>query len=194
MKISLVLCCGSALAGFAGAENIRECPADEQEDQTLTNFKPCHVDDGPSFTDYQRVGLLEPFISQWNWYLKRDKVPSLTEECKGGTAAGCERGSIDWTAAANSGSARQVVIDTDFENEVDDYVAVAWALLSSVGPSAQVNITSIVVAPFSFRYRFLPLVQAQLLGHAQQIPIIDKRRMISFTVLLQAQAPGKYRR
>lgn len=79
MKRSLV-----ALVGFASAVNVKECPADEQEeaDQTLLKkFKPCHVDD-PSFTDYQRDGLLEQFISQWNWYLKSDKVQFLQKSVK----------------------------------------------------------------------------------------------------------------
>lgn len=35
----------------------------QEEDQILKNFKPCDVDD-PSCTDYQRAGLLDPFISQ----------------------------------------------------------------------------------------------------------------------------------
>ena len=94
-----------------------------------------------------------------------DQVPSITDFCKYQTAENCDRGSIDFTAANNNGKPRQVVIDTDFQNEVDDYLAVAWALLSSVGPgpSAQLNVTSIIAAPFSFRYRFLPLVRAQVL-------------------------------
>jgi len=116
--------------------------------------------DDCAFTDYQKVDL-ESFVLIWQGHLKRDNVPSITSFCDNGTAAGCERGSIDWTATGNKDKPRQVVIDTDFQNEVDDYFAVAWALLSSVGTSAQVDVVSIIAAPFSFRYRFLPLVRAQ---------------------------------
>lgn len=135
----------------------------ELDDDPLTCFEPCPVDD-ESFTDYQNVNL-EPFITQWTKHLEMDQVPSITDFCKDGTAESCDRGPINWTAANNNGTPRQVVIDTDFQNEVDDYLAVAWALLSSVGPgpSAQLNVTSIIAAPFSFRYRFLPLVRAQVL-------------------------------
>jgi hypothetical protein len=59
------------------------------------------------------------------------------------------------------GKPKRIVIDSDVANEVDDLVAIAWVLLSSVGPSKQVQVDSIIAAPFSFCYRFLPLFRAQ---------------------------------
>ena len=43
---------------------------------------------------------------------------------------------------------------------MDDYLAVVWALLSSVGQSRQLTVVSVVAAPFSFRSRFLPVHRA----------------------------------
>ena len=45
-------------------------------------------------------------------------------------------------------------------NKVDDYLAVVWALLSSVGESRQLTVLSVITAPFSFRSRFLPVHRA----------------------------------
>mmetsp|Transcript_13118 Transcript_13118/g.14575 ORF Transcript_13118/g.14575 Transcript_13118/m.14575 type:complete len:542 (-) Transcript_13118:61-1686(-) len=165
-KISLLIFSLSACIGGLHAANVKEevCTTTKTEcydakEEALLNFGPCPVDDC-AFTDYQKVDL-ESFVLIWQSHLKRDNVPSITSYCDNGTAAGCEHGSIDWTATGNKDKPRQVVIDTDFQNEVDDYFAVAWALLSSVGTSAQVDVVSIIAAPFSFRYRFLPLVRAQ---------------------------------
>mmetsp|Transcript_27665 Transcript_27665/g.40072 ORF Transcript_27665/g.40072 Transcript_27665/m.40072 type:complete len:547 (+) Transcript_27665:91-1731(+) len=166
-KISLILLylvtCANTI-GFSNAVLYKEaCDAhgEKPKPEYSLNFEPCEVDDKSSASKWEAVDL-QPFITQWNSVLDRDCVPSITVSCTGGTAAGCERGRIgNWTAANNNGRARQIVIDTDLQNEVDDYFAVAWALLSSAGPSAQVNVTSIIAGPFSFRYRFLPLVTAQ---------------------------------
>lgn len=170
--VHLFLCVHTVKA-FQFREDDENDPwCEDDENDPLTSFQPCPVDD-VSFTDYQNVNL-EPFIAQWRMHLETDQVPSITAFCKDGTAESCDRGPINFSAAANNGKPRQVVIDTDFQNEVDDYFAVAWALLSSVGgpgllgpggpgPSAQLNVTSIIAAPFSFRYRFLPLVRAQVL-------------------------------
>eukprot|EP00978_Attheya_sp_CCMP212_P018447 scaffold50482_cov55-Attheya_sp.AAC.1 len=180
-KISLLLLSFTTHIGVLHAVNLKEeCTAKEKEcyanETGLLNYGPCPVDDC-NFTDYQNVDL-EPFVLQWNKYLKNDEVPSLTSYCKGNTTAGCERGPIDWTAASNNGKPRQVVIDTDFVNEVDDYFAVAWTLLSSVGPSAQLNVASIIAAPFSFRYRFLPLVQAQELFEKDELNGYDTLKKV----------------
>ena len=43
---------------------------------------------------------------------------------------------------------------------MDDYLAVVWALLSSVGESRQLTVVSVIAAPFSFRSRFLPVHRA----------------------------------
>jgi len=165
-KISLLIFSLSACIGGLHAANVKEevCTTTKTEcydakEGALLNFGPCPVDDC-AFTDYQKVDL-ESFVLIWQGHLKRDNVPSITSFCDNSTAAGCERGSIDWTATGNNDKPRQVVIDTDFQNEVDDYFAVAWALLSSVGTSAQVDVVSIIAAPFSFRFRFLPVVRAQ---------------------------------
>jgi len=93
----------------------------------------------------------------WAKYLKQDEVPSLAKECPGDNCDG-----LDWSTANNQ-QPKRVVIDTDLDNEVDDYLAVAWALLSSVGPSRELAVESIIAAPFSFRYKFLPLAKAQQL-------------------------------
>jgi len=119
-----------------------------------TKFYACPVDDVASI-DYSSVDL-NKWRVEWNSHLQ--EVPSLTEECKkDGKTVGCQRGSIDWTSAGP----KRLLIDTDFVNEVDDFFAVAWALLSSVGTSPQVTVTAIVAAPFSFRPLFLPLLRAQ---------------------------------
>jgi len=158
------------------------CELDDNSDP-LTCFEPCPVDD-VSFTDYQNVNL-EPFITQWREHLEMDQVPSITAFCKDGTAESCDRGPINFTAASNNGKPRQVVIDTDFANEVDDYLAVAWALLSSVGPgpSAQLDVTSIIAAPFSFRYRFLPLVRAQELYRKDMLNGYSRLSKIKYNFL-----------
>jgi len=165
-KISLLIFSLSACIGGLHAANVKEevCTTTKTEcydakKEALLNFGPCPVDDC-AFTDYQKVDL-ESFVLIWQRHLKRDNVPSITSYCNNSTAAGCERGPIDWTATGNKDKPKQVVIDTDFQNEVDDHFAVAWALLSSVGTSAQVDVVSIIAAPFSFRYRFLSLVRAQ---------------------------------
>lgn len=49
----------------------------------------------------------------------------------------------------------RVVFDTDFNNEVDDYFALAWALASDA-----LDIEAIYAAPFSFRGRLNRLIQA----------------------------------
>lgn len=145
---------------------VEECKKNdgkEEEEKAvniLDSFGSCEVDD-TRFTDFQNVDL-KSFALKWNEHLKIDKVPSLTNECKGQAAVGCERAPIDLTATyKNSTKPRQIIIDTDFENEVDDYLAVTWALLSFAGPSSKAKIVSIIAAPFSFRHRFLPYVQAK---------------------------------
>lgn len=130
----------------------------ESPDSVLTDFEPCQVD--PHFTDYSSYDLTG-YIATWQHTMANDNVESITKDCAEGTVQGCQRGSINWTG-------KKVIIDTDLENEVDDYLAVVWALLSSIGSSKQIDIISIIAAPFSFRYRFLPLVEAQLLFQKDQ--------------------------
>jgi hypothetical protein len=117
-----------------------ECMLDQQE------FGPCIAD--PAFTDYETVNL-DTWRSQWKMHdLTKGKVPSLTTFCAKGTSEGCQRGSIN--VNRQDGKPSRIVIDSDVANEVDDYLAIAWALLSSVGPSKQVQVESIIAAPFSF--------------------------------------------
>ena len=57
----------------------------------------------------------------------------------------------------------RVVIDTDFNNEVDDYFALAWLLLQDLFPSEQlnlVNLEAVYVAPYSFKARLDKLLAA----------------------------------
>ncbi|NES90766.1 nucleoside hydrolase [Okeania sp. SIO2B9] len=57
----------------------------------------------------------------------------------------------------------RVVMDTDFNNEVDDYFALAWLLLQQLSPSNelnQVNLEAVYVAPFSFEARLNKLIKA----------------------------------
>lgn len=57
----------------------------------------------------------------------------------------------------------RVVMDTDFNNEVDDYFALAWLLLQQLSPSEQlnrVNLEAVYVAPYSFKARLDKLIAA----------------------------------
>jgi inosine-uridine nucleoside N-ribohydrolase len=138
----------AALLGLVSPIHASECMIDDPQ------FGPCDVNSvDPAFTDYETVNL-DKWRTQWKRHLTEGNVPSLTMDCANKTAESCERGSINW-------SGKRIVIDSDVANEVDDLVAIAWALLSSVGPSKQVQVESIIAAPFSFRYRLLPLLRAQ---------------------------------
>lgn len=65
----------------------------------------------------------------------------------------------------------RVVISTDFDNEMDDYPAVAWALLSSVGSAPAVQIEAIYAEPFSFRWQtILKLMAYQI----QETPAAER--------------------
>ncbi|NER46038.1 MAG: hypothetical protein F6J92_04985 [Symploca sp. SIO1A3] len=57
----------------------------------------------------------------------------------------------------------RVVIDTDFNNEVDDYFALAWLLLQQLSPSGELNkidLEAVYVAPYSFKARLDKLIKA----------------------------------
>ena len=57
----------------------------------------------------------------------------------------------------------RVVVDTDFDNEIDDHFALAWLLLQSLYPSNQlnqVNLEAVYVAPYSFKTRLDSLIKA----------------------------------
>lgn len=57
----------------------------------------------------------------------------------------------------------QVVLDTDFDNEVDDYFALAWLILQHKYPSEnlnRINLKALHIAPFSFKTRLEALVKA----------------------------------
>jgi hypothetical protein len=50
----------------------------------------------------------------------------------------------------------RVVLDTDFNNEVDDYFALSWLILQEKYPSPNLNkikLEAIHIAPFSFKSR-----------------------------------------
>ena len=50
----------------------------------------------------------------------------------------------------------RVVLDTDFNNEIDDFFALTWLLLQR----DKIEIEGIYAAPFSFRHRLMELLQA----------------------------------
>ncbi len=57
----------------------------------------------------------------------------------------------------------RVVVDTDFNNEIDDHFALTWLLLQSLQPSTQLNpidLQAVLVAPFSFKTRLDDLIKA----------------------------------
>ncbi|GAB4191916.1 MAG: nucleoside hydrolase [Wenzhouxiangellaceae bacterium] len=57
----------------------------------------------------------------------------------------------------------RVVMDSDFDNEVDDHFALAWLLLQSIFPSSglnQVDVEAVIAAPYSFRTRLEALLKA----------------------------------
>lgn len=57
----------------------------------------------------------------------------------------------------------RVVLDTDFNNEVDDYFALVWLLLQSLEPLEQlnrINLEAIYIAPYSFKTRLESLLAA----------------------------------
>lgn len=47
----------------------------------------------------------------------------------------------------------RVVITTDLDNEFDDWPAVIWALLGSVGDAPSLSVEAIYIEPFSFRWQ-----------------------------------------
>jgi len=57
----------------------------------------------------------------------------------------------------------RVVLDTDFNNEVDDYFALSWLILQEKHPSPNLNkikLEAIHIAPFSFKSRLDKLLKA----------------------------------
>lgn len=57
----------------------------------------------------------------------------------------------------------RVVVDTDFDNEIDDHFALAWLLLQYLQPSTQLNqidLQAVCIAPFSFKTRLDDLIKA----------------------------------
>jgi len=69
-------------------------------------------------------------------------------------------GSILPVRSADGSAPPRVVISTDVDNEVDDYFALVWALLSSVGDAPSLSVEAIYIEPFSFRWETVPKVIA----------------------------------
>jgi hypothetical protein len=139
-----------ALPSSASAKKAALCV---EEDPAL--FTQCPVEEPRAA--WGDVNLTS-YKAQWD--AARSSVPALTAMCKGGgwTKYPCRTfGALDWEGKPGKQLPKRVVIDTDMTNEVDDFPAVVWALLSSLGPSRQLKVESVLAAPFSFRFQFMPL-------------------------------------
>jgi hypothetical protein len=85
----------------------------------------------------------------------------------------------------------RVILDTDFDNEVDDYFALSWLILQEKYPSKNLNkikLEAIHIAPFSFKTRLNKLLKAYsifLLPISQRKP---KQRQILDSYVGQIKA------
>ena len=149
-NLSLV-CVLGALGGSVAAKKAERVCVEED-----SRFTQCPVEEpGAAWGEVD----LSSYQAQWDAASK--SVPALTKMCENGSAKyPCRAyGALDWKGRTGS-APKRVVIDTDMANEVDDFPAVVWALLSSLGPRRELTVLSVIAAPFSFRSRFLPLHRA----------------------------------
>jgi purine nucleosidase len=152
--LSLVCVLGALVgsdAGFFVAAKAASCVDEEPR------FTQCPVEEAGA-----AWGAVDLSSYKAQWDAARSSVPALTAMCENGSAKyPCRAsGALDWEGKEGISAPKRVVIDTDMANEVDDYPAVVWALLSSLGPSRQLTVLSVIAAPFSFRSRFMPVHRA----------------------------------
>ena len=74
----------------------------------------------------------------------------------------------------------RVVVDTDFDNEIDDHFALTWLLLQSIFPNSglnRVNVEAVTIAPYSFQAlleKLLIAYEIYLLPPDQRTPAQEK--------------------